>query len=99
MPIATTYRGVHIHGGPAVKGVRLVKGEIDKASKITDFLKLYEIAGDVSWSPEARLFAGARAVAGLEIATERREARPDIDREDIEARTAGLTLAWMDPLR
>ena len=57
-------------------------------------------AGDVVWSPEARLFAGARCIAGLQLATERREARPDIDREDVEARTAGLaTIRWAHPDR
>jgi hypothetical protein len=100
MPIATTYKGVGIHAGQSAKRVRLVKAEIDKVARISDLLNLYEIAGDCSFSPEARLFAGARCIAGLELATERREAKPDIDREDVEARTAGLAAAqWADPDR
>jgi hypothetical protein len=100
MPIATTYKGVDIHAGQDARRVALVKREIDKISKISDLAELFEIAGDCSWSPEARLFAGARCIAGLELATERREAKPDIDREDIEARTAGLaSLKWADPHR
>jgi hypothetical protein len=100
MPIATTHKGVGIHAGQPAKRVRLVKQEIDRVNKISDLMRLFEIAGDCSWSPEARLFAGARCVAGLQILTERREARPDIDREDIEARVAGLaSIGWADPLR
>jgi len=77
-----------------------VKQEIDKVNKISDLVQLFEIAGDCAWSPEARLFAEARCVAGLQLATERRQARPDIDREDVVARTAGLaSLTWVDPFR
>jgi hypothetical protein len=98
IPIATTYKGVGIHAGQGTKRVRLVKGEIDRVSKISDLMRLFEIAGDCTWSPEARLLAGARCIAGLELMTERREAKPDIDREDVEARTAGLgVLGWAHP--
>src|SRR5262249_8155095 len=100
MPIATTHKGVGIHAGQGAKRVALVKKEIDKVGKINDLAELFEIAGDCSWSPEARLFAGARCLAGLEIRTERREARPDIDRAAIESRTAGLgSIQWADPFR
>jgi hypothetical protein len=100
MPIAMTYRGVAIFAGQPAKRVATVKREIDKVSKISDLQRLFEIAGDVAWSPEARVFSGARCLAGLEILTARREARPDIDREDVEACTAGLaSLTWADPFR
>src|SRR5215813_13352087 len=89
MPIATTHKGVGIHAGQPAKRVALVKKEIDKVARISDLMRLYEIAGDVSWSPEARVFAGARCRAGLEIAIERREARPAIGVEAIECRIAG----------
>jgi hypothetical protein len=95
-----TYKGVGIHAGQPAKRVALVKKEIDKIGKISDLEQLYAIAGDCSWSPEGRLYAGARCLAGLQRAAERREARPDIDREDVEARTAGLAvLTWADPWR
>src|SRR5262245_65954738 len=98
MPIATSYKAVGIHAGQSAKRVALVKREIDKVARISDLLKLYEIAGDCGWSPEARIFAGGKCVAGLELATERREAKPDIAREDVERRTAGLTaIQWADP--
>ena len=100
MPIASSYKGVAIFAGQPAKRIALVKREIDKIGKISDLEELFEIAGDCAWSPEARLFAGARCIAGLELRTERREARPDIDREDVEARIAGLSSArWVDPDR
>ena len=98
MPIASSYKGVAIFAGQPAKRVALVKREIDKIGKISDLAELFEIAGDCSWSPEGRLFAAARCLAGLELATERREAKPDISREDVESRTAGLTsIRWADP--
>jgi hypothetical protein len=100
MPISTRYKGVGIHANQPAKRVALVKREIDKVGDIADLVQLFEIAGDCAWSPEARLFAGARCIAGLQLATERREARPNFDREDVEARTAGLaTIRWADPLK
>ena len=101
LPIATTYKGVGIHAGQPTKRVALVKREIDKVNKLSDPARLFEIAGDCSWSPEARLYAGARCIAGLQRATERRETRPpDIDKEDVEACTAGLAaMRWADPFR
>jgi hypothetical protein len=100
MPTATTYKGVGIHAGQPAKRVALVKREIDKVNKVSDLMQLFEVAGDEAWCPEARLLAGAKCIAGLERATERREAKPDIDREDVEARTAGLaTVRWAHPDR
>src|SRR5262245_9559321 len=100
MPVATTYKGVGIHAGQPAKRVAQVKREIDKIGKISDLIKLFEIAGDCAWAPEARLFAGARCIAGLELATERREPKPDIDREDVEACMAGLaSIGWADPFQ
>ena len=92
LPIACHHKGVGIHAGQPSKRVALVKREIDKVSRITDLEELYEIAGDCSWSPESRLFAEARCIAGLQMATERRQARPDIDKEDVEAAAAGLAV-------
>jgi hypothetical protein len=100
MPIATTYKGVGIHAGQPARRVALVKREIDKVNKISDPVQLSEIAGDAAWSPEARLLAGAKCAAGLQRATERRESKPDIDLERVDACTAGLaSLTWADPFR
>jgi hypothetical protein len=100
MPISTTYKGVGIHAGQPARRVTLVKREIDKIGNIADLVQLSEIAGNVAWSPEARRLAAAKCVAGLQRATERREPRPDIDPERVEACTAGLaSLTWADPFR
>jgi hypothetical protein len=100
MPILCRYKGVGIRAGQPAKRVALVKREIDKIGNIADLVQLFEIAGDVAWSPEARLLAGAKCVAGLQRATERREPRPDIDPERVEACTAGLaSIRWADPFR
>jgi hypothetical protein len=100
MPIATTHKGVGVHAGQPAKRVRLVKQEIDRVNRISDLMRLFEIAGDCAWSPEARLYAGARCIAGLQRATERREAKPDIDPERVEACVAGLdSIRWADPFQ
>jgi len=92
LPVGSTHKGVAIFAGQSAKRVALIRREIDKVTKISDLTQLYEIAGDCSWSPEARLFAEARCIAGLQLATERRQARPDIDKEDVVACTAGLAV-------
>jgi hypothetical protein len=100
MPIATTHKGVGIHAGQSAKRVALIRREIDKIAKISDLEQLFEIAGDVSWSPESRLFAEARCIAGLQMATERRQAHPDIDKENVVAAAAGLAVVrWAHPDR
>ena len=55
LPIACDHKGVGIHANQPAKRVALVKREIDKVTRISDLVQLYEIAGDCSWSPEARL--------------------------------------------
>jgi hypothetical protein len=100
MPVATTHKGVAIFAGQSARRVALVKKEIDQVSKIGDLEQLFEFAGDCAWSPEARLFSAARCIAGLQLATERRQAHPDINREDVEACTAGLAVQrWAHPDR
>jgi hypothetical protein len=98
LPIACHHRGVAIFANQPPKRVAVVKREIDKVSKVSDLTRLFEIAGDCSWAPEARIYAGARCIAGLQRATERREARPDIDPDLVVASTAGLaTIRWAHP--
>jgi hypothetical protein len=100
MPIASTYKGVAIFAGQPAKRVALVRKEIDKVGKISDLVRLSEIAGDCAWSPEARLLSAAKCIGGLQRACERREARPDIDLERVEACVAGLaTVRWAHPDR
>jgi hypothetical protein len=100
LPIACHHKGVAIFAGQSAKRIGLVKKEIDRINKISDPVRLFEVAGDVAWSPEGRLLAAARCLAGLERATERREARPGIAREDVEAATAGLAaIRWAHPFK
>ena len=100
LPIATTYKGVAIFAGQSAPRVALVRKEVDRVSRIGNLEQLLAIAGDCAWAPEARIYAGARCIAGLQRATERRESRPDIDKEDVEAATAGLSaVGWAHPSR
>jgi hypothetical protein len=97
LPIACHHKGVAIFANQPTKRVALVRTEIDKIGKLFDLERLFAIAGDCSWSPEGRLYAGARCIAGIQRAIERREPRPDINREDVEARVAGLaSIRWAD---
>lgn len=90
LPIATTYRGIGIYAAQPAKRVALVRAELDEITLISDLIELARIAGDASWAPETRRLAAAKAIAGLERATTRREAKPDLSIERIEASIAGL---------
>jgi hypothetical protein len=99
LPIACHHRGVAIFV-QATKRIALVRREIDKVHKISDPVRLSEIAADCSWSPEGRIYAAALCRAALQRAVERREARPDIDPERVEACVAGLaTVRWAHPCK
>jgi hypothetical protein len=98
---AETYKGVRVHDSqPRSRIEGVVKPEIDQILAISDPQHLFEISGNVSWSPEARLLCRARLLAGWELATEGRMPRPEgitIDR--IKAATGGLdSITWRDPL-
>jgi hypothetical protein len=98
IPVLCRYKNVAIFADQPPKRVALVKREIDRVHKIDNLERLCEIAGDVRWSPESRLLAGAKCVSGLRLATERREQKPNIAVESVEARTAGLgSIGWRNP--
>ena len=100
MPTSGSYKGVAIFACQSPKRVTLIKKEIDRVGKIGDLEELFQVAGDCAWPPEARIYAAARCLAGLQLSTERRRARPDINREDVEACTAGLAVRrWAHPDR
>jgi len=101
LPIACHHKGVGVHAGQSSKRVARIRKEIDEVSKISDPVRLSEIAADCSWSPEGRIYAAALCRAALQRAVERREARPaDVDPERVEAAVAGLsTIRWADPDR
>jgi hypothetical protein len=100
LPIACHHRGVAIFAGQSAQRVRRVKLEIDRVHRISDPVRLAQIAADCSWSPEARIYSAARCLGGLQRAVERREAKPAIDPERVAACAAGLsTVRWQHPNR
>jgi hypothetical protein len=101
MPVALFHRGIGVHAFQSARRVTRVKKQIDRVLAIADLMYLFEICDDAAWCPESRLLAAARCAAGLELATERRQARrPDIDRADIAARVADLAIReWQHPLK
>jgi hypothetical protein len=94
------YRGCRIHDKqPRERVETIVKPELDRIFAISDPQKLYEICGNVSWSPEARLLCRARLLAGWELATEGRMPRPaGFTLDQIKAHTGALdSITWRDP--
>src|SRR5262249_31763598 len=80
---------------------RVVKREIDMVHSSADVAALFDIARDPRYSPEARLFAGAKIEASWELAAADRRGRPaGIDLDLVRAATAGLNSAgWRHPFR
>jgi hypothetical protein len=97
-PVASFYKGAPIFAGQPAKRVRLVKAEIDRVNRTGDLIRLSTIALDCSWSPEARIAAGAKCLAGLQRATELRQPRPDINAQAVKAHTGALaSRGWANP--
>jgi hypothetical protein len=102
IPAIEVYRGCRIHDEqPRERIETIVKREIDQVFGISEPQRLFEICGDVGWSPEARLLCQARLMGVWELATEGRMPRPvGLSLEQIKANTAGLdSIAWRDPDR
>jgi hypothetical protein len=100
IPIATMHKGVGVHANQRAKRVRLVKSQIDQVTELSDPTSLFQVAADPAWAPEARLCSAARCVAALQLATERRQGRPDIDPAAVQAVTAGLSsIEWQHPTK
>jgi hypothetical protein len=99
LPIACHHKGVAIFANQPARRIALIKKEIDQIHRISDPVRLSEIAADSSWAPEARIYSAALCRAALQRAVERREARPvDVDPERVEAAVAGLaTVRWAHP--
>ena len=101
IPAVELYRECRIHDQQSPVRIETVKREIDRVFDIADPQRLFEICGDVGWSPEARLLCAARLMGIWELATEGRAPRPvGITLELIKARTAGIdSVRWRDPDR
>jgi hypothetical protein len=89
-----------LHDCQPEKRLVLVRAEIDKVFLISDPHELFNIAKDVMWSPEARLFAKSKIEAIWDSKTDNREPRPrGITLEQFRAHTAGLnSITWRDPV-
>lgn len=100
IPVAEIYRGIGVHCDQSRDRVeRVVKPSVDKVLSMNDVAALYDLAGDITQPPEARLLAGAKALAAFELAAEDRRVRPDIDLDRLRARVAGLDCRrWRHPL-
>jgi hypothetical protein len=60
IPAMDFHCGVKIQDAQPQERVALVRLEIDRILAISDVHELYQIAGDASWSPEARLLAASK---------------------------------------
>lgn len=97
IPTRGEHRGVGLHAWQDDARLAVVRADIDAAFALENADKLFAFAGDLTRAPEARLLAAARVRALFEIATERREVRPNIDLVALTAHVAGLdSLAWID---
>ena len=95
IPIVETYRGVDLHNEQSPKRLAVVRDGIDRVFAEHAFPRLFEIAGDPAWPPEARLLAAAKLQAAHELAVQDREKRPAIDLERVQASIAGLdSVSW-----
>ncbi|MDO8398909.1 MAG: hypothetical protein Q7T45_13920 [Bradyrhizobium sp.] len=99
IPIVARHRGVGIHDMQSAERIEVVKRAIDNVYDEHDWDRLIAIAGDVTWPPEARLFASAKLEAVFQIATDERRVRPpEIDLARIHASVPALdSQRWRDP--
>ena len=98
IPIIATYRGIGIHNHQPPAWIELVKTAIDQVAAMSNILELADYAADVRGPPEARLYAANKVEVQWDLATERRENRPDIDLDRVRASVAGLdSVDWRNP--
>lgn len=98
IPVVATYRGVGLHDLQSPDRLDLVRRAIDNVFDQRDIDRLFEIAGDAHWPPEARLLAAAKLEAVYQIAVDERTARPPIDLTLVQATVAGLdSVKWRHP--
>ena len=80
IPIIAYYPGVPIHDQQSAHRVStVVEPEIDRVHATSDHGELLAIASNIQWAPEARLFAGAKLLAEIDLAVDERRTRPAID--------------------
>lgn len=96
IPIIDHYRGVGLHDQQDEARLAVVRSEIDATFAIgQDLHALLEWVKNRSKSPESRLLAKALILAHVEVATDKRRARPNVDIEWLTAVTTCLdTIKW-----
>ncbi|UFX41712.1 hypothetical protein HAP47_0020590 [Bradyrhizobium sp. 41S5] len=98
IPVVATYRGVGLHDQQSPKRLDVVRAAIDDVFEQTNIDRLFQVARDACWPPEARLLAAAKLEAMVDIAVDERATRPPIDLELVHAIVAGLDSAkWRHP--
>jgi len=98
LPILAKYRGRRIHGFQSEARVaEIVVPELDFVAALADDRDLLVIISDVSRSPEARLYAGARLLKPA-VEREAQRRRMVIDAAKVRAAVTGLdSLRRADP--
>lgn len=98
IPTVAVYRGQKIHGFQSKARIQsIVVPEIDAALELAEPCELHAFLADQSRAPEARLVAARRLLEPVAQA-ERDRRRVPVNRENVEALTAGLdALQWADP--
>lgn len=98
IPIVGTHRGVGLHDQQSPERLVEVRRAIDRVFEEHDFDRLFAIARDITWAPEARLFAAAKLEAAFQMAVDERRERPSIDLLQVGAAVPGLSSQrWRDP--
>jgi hypothetical protein len=97
IPKVGNHRNVPLDDQQSEERLEVVRADIDAVFAETDTGMLLKIAANPQWAPEARRFAAAKLEAQYQIATDRREQRPQIDLEHVRACVAGLdSQQWRD---
>jgi len=96
IPIVETYRGVGLHDQQEDERLAVVRADIDTVFDLAGRIDaLVDWLANRSKSPESRLLAKALILAEVEVATEARRTRPDVDLPWLFAVTAGLeSVRW-----
>jgi hypothetical protein len=89
-PVTGEYKGVPLFDYQGPERLTVVRAEIDQVLEISDPQHLHAFARNISHAPESRLLAVARIEASVEVSTNHREARPQINLQNVRAVVVGL---------
>jgi hypothetical protein len=100
IPRIEHYKGIGIMDcQPRERIETIVKREIDEVLAEGGIERLARIAGDATWSPEARLLSAAKCEALWQLCAEERRSRPvGVELDVVQASVAGLDcIGWRSP--